>query len=166
MCTTEMVNVIASYSTTACARFIALTPKPSFASISTRTNTAVGTVPTYNAVGGPNGKGHVSFDSAVSLIGGVHRQLDALKEVNAQNPETVYLFASHDGFAEPRPQSGGTPPATDLASTVAALVARHQNSVSESAPIDYFALAAPPAAPEPEALAADSGLMPQPVPVS
>lgn len=110
--------------------------------------------------------GHVSFDSAVSLIGGVHRQLDALREANAQNPETVYLFASHDGFAEPRLQSGGTPPATDLASTVAALVARHQNSISENAPIDYFALAAPPAAPEPEALTADSGLMPQRVPAS
>jgi hypothetical protein len=118
------------------------------------------------AASAPIPPGHVSFDSAVSLIGGVHRQLDALKEANAQNPETVYLFASHDGFAEPRPQSGGTPPTTDLASTVAALVERHQHSVSESAPIDYFALAAPPAAPEPEALAADSGLMPQRIQVS
>ena len=59
-------NVIASYSTTACARFIALTPKPSFASISTRNNAAVGTIPTYNAAGGPNGKGHVSFDRTKS----------------------------------------------------------------------------------------------------
>ena len=53
-------------SITACARFITLTPKPSFASISTRNNAGVGTIPTYNAVGGPNGKGHVSFNRANS----------------------------------------------------------------------------------------------------
>ena len=38
----------------------------SFASISTRNNAAVGTIPTYNAAGGPNGKGHVSFDRTKS----------------------------------------------------------------------------------------------------
>ena len=65
-CAPGVVNVIASYSTTACAIFIALTPKPSFASISTRNNAAIGTVPTYNAAGGPNGKGHVSFDRTKS----------------------------------------------------------------------------------------------------
>ena len=59
-------NFIGPYSTTACARFIALTPKPSFASVSTRSNAAVGTLPTYNALGGPNGKGHFSFDRAQS----------------------------------------------------------------------------------------------------
>ena len=65
-CTTGAVNVIASYSSTACARFIALTPKPSFASISTRNNAAVGTMPTFIAAGGPNGKGHFSFDRTKS----------------------------------------------------------------------------------------------------
>ncbi len=66
ICTPVLANVVASYSTTACARFIALTPKPSFASISTRNNVAIGTLPTYNAVGGPNGRGHVSFDRTKS----------------------------------------------------------------------------------------------------
>ena len=61
-CNGQGPNVVVSYSTTACVRFIALTPKPSFASISTRTNAAIGNVPTYNPLGGPNGKGHVSFD--------------------------------------------------------------------------------------------------------
>ena len=55
-------KVILPYSTTVSVRFIALTPKPSFASISTRNNAGVGNIPTYNAAGGPNGKGHVSFD--------------------------------------------------------------------------------------------------------
>ena len=65
-CTTVFANVIASYSSTACSRFIALTPKPSFASISTRNNAAIGILPTYNAAGGPNGNGHVSFDRTMS----------------------------------------------------------------------------------------------------
>jgi hypothetical protein len=57
-------HVIASYSTTACARFVALTPKPSFASVSTRNDVGVGSVilPTYNPLGGPNGKGAVNFN--------------------------------------------------------------------------------------------------------
>ena len=55
---------IAIVATTVCARVISLTPKPSFASISTRSNAGVGSaiLPTHNALGGPNGKGHVSFD--------------------------------------------------------------------------------------------------------
>ena len=57
-------NIVSPYSVTACARFIALTPKPSLASVSTRLNPAVGTLPTYNPTGGPNGKGHVSFNRA------------------------------------------------------------------------------------------------------
>jgi hypothetical protein len=57
-------SVIKMYSSTACARFVALTPKPSFASVSTRNDAAIGSaiLPTYNPTGGPNGKGHVSFD--------------------------------------------------------------------------------------------------------
>ena len=61
-------NFIVQYSSTACARFVALmTWKPSFASVSTRNNAAVGSspLPTYNALGGPNGNGHVSFDRAL-----------------------------------------------------------------------------------------------------
>ena len=56
-------NFIGSYSTTACDRFVALiTWKPSFVSVSTRANAGVGTLPTYDALGGPNGKGCVTFD--------------------------------------------------------------------------------------------------------
>ena len=58
-------NFISQYSTTACSRFIALMVwKRSFASVSTRLNAAVGTLPTYNPTGGPSGKGHVSFATA------------------------------------------------------------------------------------------------------
>jgi hypothetical protein len=35
--------------------------KPSFASVSTRNDIGIGTLPTYNALGGPFGKGHASF---------------------------------------------------------------------------------------------------------
>jgi len=57
-------NFISPYSATACARFIALMPNRSLQSVSTRTGVARGSaiMPTYNATGGPNGKGHVSFD--------------------------------------------------------------------------------------------------------
>jgi syndecan 4 len=59
-------NLFGQYSATACARFVALIPsKPSFASVSTRANAGVGTLPTYNALGGPNGKGHISFNRAL-----------------------------------------------------------------------------------------------------
>ena len=58
-------NFISQYSTNGCSRFHALmTWKPSFASVSTRNNAAIGTLPTYNALGGPSGKGHVNFNSA------------------------------------------------------------------------------------------------------
>ncbi len=57
-------NFISPYSTTACARFIALMPTPSLASVSTRLSPGVGILPTYNATGGPYGKGHVSFNRA------------------------------------------------------------------------------------------------------
>jgi hypothetical protein len=57
-------NFISQYSTNGCSRFHALmTWKPSFASVSTRKNAGIGTIPTYNAVGGPTGKGHVNFNS-------------------------------------------------------------------------------------------------------
>jgi hypothetical protein len=62
------VNFIVQYSSTACARFVALIlSTPRFASVSTRNNAAVGSspLPTYNALGGPNGNGHVSFDRAL-----------------------------------------------------------------------------------------------------
>ena len=61
-------NFISRYSTTACVRFVALTPKPSIASVSTRNNAVIGSsmLPTYNALGGPNGNGHVSFNRANS----------------------------------------------------------------------------------------------------
>ena len=56
-------NFIGPYSTTACARFIALiTWKPSFASVANRADAAIGTLPTYVAGGGPTGHGHVSFN--------------------------------------------------------------------------------------------------------
>lgn len=59
------VNLLAPYSSTVCTRFIAMTYKPSFASVATRNNVGVGSaiMPTYNPTGGPNGKGHVSFDT-------------------------------------------------------------------------------------------------------
>lgn len=52
-----------TYSSTACARFLTLTSKPSFATVSTRNNVGVGSamLPTYNPTGGPNGKGHLEF---------------------------------------------------------------------------------------------------------
>ena len=62
-------NFIGPYSDTACDRFIALIiQKPSFASVSTRNKTAIGssTLPTYNPLGGPNGNGHVRFDRSLS----------------------------------------------------------------------------------------------------
>ena len=61
-------DLFSTFSTTVCARFISLTSKPAFTSISTRSNAAVGSaiLPTYNALGGPNGKGHVSFDRTQS----------------------------------------------------------------------------------------------------
>lgn len=52
-----------TYSSTACARFLTLTSKPSFATVSTRNDVGVGSamLPTYNPTGGPNGKGHLEF---------------------------------------------------------------------------------------------------------
>lgn len=60
-----IVNILTPYSSTACSRFIAMTPTPSFASVATRNNVAIGSTikPTYNPLGGPNGKGHVSFNT-------------------------------------------------------------------------------------------------------
>ena len=57
-------DLIGPYSSTTCERFVALTPKPSLASVSTRSNTGVGTMPSYVATGGPNGNGHISFRRA------------------------------------------------------------------------------------------------------
>lgn len=60
-------NLFSSFSLTACSRFVALiTWKPSFASVSTRVNSSIGTMPTYVAQGGPNANGHVSFDRSRS----------------------------------------------------------------------------------------------------
>ena len=60
-------NFIAPYSPTACDRFIALrVPQRSLVSVATANNAPVGTLPTYVAGGGPNGKGHVSFNRALS----------------------------------------------------------------------------------------------------
>ena len=57
-------SVAVPSSTEACSRFFALVAaRPSFASVSTRDSASVGsaTLPVYNALGGPQGKGHVSF---------------------------------------------------------------------------------------------------------
>ena len=61
-------NVFAPYSTTVCTRFFGLTKNPSFESVATRNNVAIGSVilPTYNPLGGPNGNGHFSFDRTKS----------------------------------------------------------------------------------------------------
>jgi hypothetical protein len=56
-------------SSTACARFFALVAaQPSFSSVSTRGSAPVGSVilPVYNALGGPQGKGHVTFNRTKS----------------------------------------------------------------------------------------------------
>jgi hypothetical protein len=87
--------------------------------------------------------GYISFDSAISLIGGVHRQLDALRVANTAHPETPHLFASRDGFYEPAPHPTGTPASGDLASAVATLVAQQQPTPAPHQAIDYFALVAP-----------------------
>ena len=57
-------NFISPYGGPACARFIAVTPQPSFASVATRNNAGVGSgsMPTYVPTGGPNGHGHVNFN--------------------------------------------------------------------------------------------------------
>ena len=58
-------HFLSPYSITACSRFNALIlSNPKFKSVSTRYDVAVGSVslPTYNALGGPNGVGHVTFD--------------------------------------------------------------------------------------------------------
>ncbi len=52
-------------SSTACARFFALVAaRPSFSSVSTRASAPVGSaiLPVYNALGGPQGNGHVTFN--------------------------------------------------------------------------------------------------------
>ena len=55
--------VASPYSSTACARMIALIIyKPSFSSVSGRLNNGDGTMPTYDPTGGPNGQGHVTFN--------------------------------------------------------------------------------------------------------
>jgi len=61
--TDSVVETMQTYSSTACARFLTLTSKPSFATVSTRNNVGVGSdlLPTYNPTGGPNGKGHIEF---------------------------------------------------------------------------------------------------------
>lgn len=62
-------NFIAPYSVTACGRFMALKlTVRSFVSVVNKNNAAVGTLPTYNPSGGPNGKGHVSFNRLASQI--------------------------------------------------------------------------------------------------
>ena len=61
------VNLLAPHSPTACARFVSLTRKPSFASVATRNDMRGSAVlPTYDPAGGPNGNGHVSFDRTKS----------------------------------------------------------------------------------------------------
>ncbi len=59
---------IDTYSSTAGTRFVALTPKPAFASVATRNDNAIGSaiLPMYVASGGPNGKGHLDFIRANS----------------------------------------------------------------------------------------------------
>jgi hypothetical protein len=62
-------SVTVTSSTEACSRFFALVAaRPSFSSLSTRDSAPVGsaTLPVYNALGGPQGKGHVSFLRAQS----------------------------------------------------------------------------------------------------
>jgi hypothetical protein len=62
-------NLLSFYSSTSTRRFLALiTSRPSFASVSTRGMAPVGSaiLPVYNALGGPQGKGHVTFDRAQS----------------------------------------------------------------------------------------------------
>jgi len=72
------VNLLAPYSSTACARFITLTPKPSLASVATRNNVAIGSanLPTYNPLGGPNGNGH--FEFGVNDGTGVEKYFDSI----------------------------------------------------------------------------------------
>ena len=60
-------NFTGPYSISDCSRLVALIPsKPSLSSVANRAKAGLGTLPTYNAVGGPNGKGHVSFDRTLS----------------------------------------------------------------------------------------------------
>ena len=62
-------NLLSFYSSTSTRRFLALiTSRPSFASVSTRGMTPVGSaiLPVYNALGGPLGKDHVTFDRTKS----------------------------------------------------------------------------------------------------
>jgi hypothetical protein len=67
---TEPVNSGCSVtSSAACARFFALVAaRPSFSSVSTRASAPVGSavLPVYNALGGPQGNGHVTFDRTKS----------------------------------------------------------------------------------------------------
>jgi hypothetical protein len=62
-------SVAVTSSTEACSRFFALVAaRPSFASVSTRDSAPVGsaTLPVYSASGGPQGKGHVTFNRTLS----------------------------------------------------------------------------------------------------
>lgn len=97
------------------------------------------------AASAPIPPGYVSFDSAISLIGGVHRQLGFLQEENARDPEAAHLLIDTVGVTEPRPVAGTAPPVEDLA----ALVARHEAPPAPPGPINYFTLVTPdPALPE------------------
>jgi hypothetical protein len=56
-------NFIGRYSLTAFENFDALVPQnTTFTSVANKMNPGVGTLPTYDPNGGPNGKGHVSFN--------------------------------------------------------------------------------------------------------
>ena len=62
-------NFLEPFTTTACARFVALIiQRPAFASVATRNNATIGSafLPTYDPNGGPNGYGHLSFDRALA----------------------------------------------------------------------------------------------------
>lgn len=62
-------NFFEPFTTTACARFVALIiQRPAFASVATRNNATIGSasLPTYDLNGGPNGYGHLSFDRALA----------------------------------------------------------------------------------------------------
>ena len=72
-------NFIASFSSTACARFYALRiGQRSFVSVANRNAAATGTLPTYIGTGGPNGLGYLSFSRAsLQFINGGVRAFSA-----------------------------------------------------------------------------------------
>lgn len=88
-----------TFSSTACARFMTLTSKPSFATVSTKNNVGVGSavLPTYNPTGGPNGKGHLEFRYRTFMDWNTWEQVSTDLQYFDAGPQ-YFKIATNGGF--------------------------------------------------------------------